>query len=198
MGVIFNQKDYTGKRYGMLVVVRFTGKTTISPSGATKRIWLLRCDCGKEVEKTVQSLCNWQRLPDDKRKNANCGCQNKHGTDSVAYEIYQSEYSDGDISFDKFLELSQQDCYHCGGKVQDTGSNKVRRVTKLIDGKRTVTEEVACSFQYHGLDRIDNNKGHYLNNTVPCCAPCNYLRGDRDLPAFLEHITKIVDNHRKK
>lgn len=30
-----------------------------------------------------------------------------------------------------------------------------------------------------GLDRIDNNKGHTLDNVVVCCELCNMTRGDR-------------------
>ena len=30
----------------------------------------------------------------------------------------------------------------------------------------------------HGLDRIDNNKGYYPDNVVPCCGLCNEIRGD--------------------
>ena len=30
-----------------------------------------------------------------------------------------------------------------------------------------------------GLDRIDNNKGHILENCVLCCETCNMTRGNR-------------------
>lgn len=198
MGIQYNQKDYTGTRYGMLVAIKFTGRTTVSPSGSTKRIWLLQCDCGNEVEKSTQSLCNWQRLSEDKRKNVHCGCKNKHGSDSIAYEIYQAEYSDGDISFEKFFDLSQQECFHCGSKVQDSGSNKLRRQVKLINGKKIKTDTIACNFQYHGLDRINNDKGHTLDNIVPCCWACNKFRGNRKFFEFIEHINKIANNYKRK
>lgn len=29
-----------------------------------------------------------------------------------------------------------------------------------------------------GCDRIDNNKGHTMDNCVPCCSICNYARND--------------------
>ena len=28
------------------------------------------------------------------------------------------------------------------------------------------------------IDRIDNNKGHEINNVVPCCYECNVARGN--------------------
>ena len=39
----------------------------------------------------------------------------------------------------------------------------------------------------HGLDRIDNNKGYYPDNVVPCCGICNEIRGD-----ILTHIEMIA------
>jgi hypothetical protein len=29
-----------------------------------------------------------------------------------------------------------------------------------------------------GCDRIDNTKGHIMDNCVPCCKECNYTRGN--------------------
>lgn len=199
MGIRYNEKDYTGQRYGMLVAVRYTGEKQVSPSGETKRIWLLRCDCGQEVRKTTQSLCNWARLPPDKRANAHCGCRQKHGDTSVAFEIFQAEYSDGDISFEKFLELSQMNCFHCGSPVQNTGSTKVRRTSKRTQNGRTKKgNAITATFKYHGLDRIDNDKGHTLDNVLPCCWACNNLRGGRELSTFLVHITKIINNYKNR
>jgi len=185
------EKDYTGKRFGMLVAICFTGKRQISPSGHSHRIWLLRCDCGKEIERTTVSMTQWSNKP--QAQVIHCGCQKKSGPKSVANEVYKMSYADGDISFEKFLELSQQDCYHCGGKVQNTGAVQVRRTD--AEGKRG---EVSISFQYHGLDRIDHTKPHNIDNVIPSCAPCNFLRGRRTLPQFLSQIAKIYRNYENK
>ena len=40
-----------------------------------------------------------------------------------------------------------------------------------------------------GLDRKDNKKGYELENVVPCCAKCNYLK--RDLLSFEETVAII-------
>lgn len=34
------------------------------------------------------------------------------------------------------------------------------------------------SYKMVGADRIDNNKGHAIENIVPCCYRCNIVRGD--------------------
>lgn len=185
------EKDYTGQRFGMLVAIRFTGKRHISPSGYSRRIWLLRCDCGKEVERTTISMTQWSNTP--QKQIIHCGCQKKSGPESVANEVYKMSYADGDITFDKFLELSQQDCFHCGSKVQDSGAIQVRRSD--AEDKRG---EISISFQYHGLDRIDHIKPHNIDNVVPSCAPCNFLRGRRTLQQFLLQIVKIYKNYENK
>lgn len=198
MGNQYNKKDYVGQRYGTLIVVKDTGEKQVSPSGHTKCIWLLRCDCGNEVTKTTQSLCNWA-VSENKRSGAHCGCKIKRGSDSIAYEIWRAEYSDGDISFDQFIKLSQQNCFHCGSKVHDSGRIKIRTSKLRVNGTRTTKNTpTISSFQYHGLDRIDNHIGHMINNILPCCWPCNNLRGGRSLSAFLDHINKIIDNYSKK
>jgi len=60
-----------------------------------------------------------------------------------------------DISVEEYETLIIQDCHYCKsllGKLQDeTGG---------------------------GLDRLDNGKGYILENVVPCCQVCNYIRGD--------------------
>lgn len=30
-----------------------------------------------------------------------------------------------------------------------------------------------------GLDRLDNSRGYFENNVVPCCGNCNLMRGNR-------------------
>lgn len=60
MGV---SKDYTGKKYGMLTPIRRLEK---SKNGYY--IWLCKCDCGNEVERTVDVFT---------RGKSSCGCRQK-------------------------------------------------------------------------------------------------------------------------
>ena len=59
--------DLTGKRFGKLVVIKRNG-TLIRKNGNKKALWLCKCDCGNEVNRTTENL----------RKNNNdnnsCGC----------------------------------------------------------------------------------------------------------------------------
>lgn len=84
-----------------------------------------------------------------------------------SYSLYK------EISIDNFIELSQQNCFYC----QRPPSNKCKRSKKI--------------FIYNGLDRIDSNKTHSLDNVVPCCKICNFAKNNLTLQDFYNHILKI-------
>jgi len=48
-----------------------------------------------------------------------------------------------------------------------------------------------------GLDRIDNNKGHVLENTVISCEICNMTRGDRFSVKQMRKIGVIISSFKK-
>ena len=58
------------------------------------------------------------------------------------------------ISESKFVELTAKECHYCGKE----GPN--------------------------GIDRVDNSKGYILENCVPCCKHCNYVKGNLSINDF--------------
>ena len=40
----------------------------------------------------------------------------------------------------------------------------------------------------NGIDRLDNKKGYFLDNCVPCCPVCNWMKSDLSLNEFSEKI----------
>jgi hypothetical protein len=52
-----------------------------------------------------------------------------------------------------------------------------------------------------GLDRIAHSKGYTVDNVIPCCSNCNYLRGDLltvNETKELVHVLKRLRRVRKK
>lgn len=45
---------------------------------------------------------------------------------------------------------------------------------------------------YQGIDRVDNSLGYTLENSVPCCPKCNYMKGKGTKQEFINHAWKIV------
>lgn len=46
----------------------------------------------------------------------------------------------------------------------------------------------------NGIDRLDSSKGYILDNCVPCCKECNYLKGSYDPVTFFKKCKQIVSH----
>ena len=42
-----------------------------------------------------------------------------------------------------------------------------------------------------GIDRVDSERGYLIDNVVPCCSTCNFMKSDLERDNFLNHICKI-------
>lgn len=73
-----------------------------------------------------------------------------------------------ELSFDYFLSLITSGCYYCGA------------IENFV-----------------GVDRLDNTRGYTPDNVVPCCFPCNGMKGTRKLEIFLEKCRDIAKKHPK-
>ena len=110
-----------------------------------------------------------------------------------ARRVYRRIYNDGNLTFDDFLVLTQKDCFYCGSPPQNM-YNCYNDRNKQKYSKERVSNG---NFVYNGLDRVDNNRGHDLDNLVPCCLPCNKAKLDRSKEEFLDWIKKVYDLHCK-
>lgn len=79
----------------------------------------------------------------------------------------------------------------------------LRKAYQRIDACDLSTAEVAelikqpCTYcgtteENRGLDRVDNDKPHVKGNVVPCCAPCNFARGDRFSMEEMSRIGAVI------
>lgn len=138
--------------------------------------WLCLCDCGNSKIVKHSYLLN--------KDTKSCGClattvKKQHmkqvGEKSRKYDtlissargVYQ-RYKDGDLSFDDFYKLSQQNCYYC--------NQKPYMLFNAAKNRKSYSEKskLAESFIYNGLDRVDSSLPHNKNNVVPCCRTCNF------------------------
>lgn len=71
------------------------------------------------------------------------------------------------LTKDYFMEHFQSDCVYCGDKLKKVG-----------------------------FDRVDNDKGYTVENTLPCCFVCNRMKHATGLIDFLDHIEKISKNQK--
>ena len=82
------------------------------------------------------------------------------------------------ISDEFALDLMCQPCFYCGSLPE-------------IHNNYRITNSIKCSFRYNGIDRVDNSKGYILDNVVPCCSDCNYMKRAMSISEFKDRIAKI-------
>lgn len=169
-----HELDLTGKIYERLTFIKKIDKK-----------WEVKCNCGNVRYYYGKTF----------GKIKSCGCLGKEKAKStIKFAIkasykdefcalrkrFKSNYSDGDLVFEDFYKMSQENCYYCNSKP----SNLCKR-TSINFGK---------DIYYNGLDRINNNLGHYKNNIVPCCIICNRAKANRNLNEFICWAKNIKKN----
>lgn len=127
-----------------------------------------------------------------KRTETNSARNRQHPALVSARTVYGAGrsrgYADGTMTLEQFLNLSQRPCHYCGAPPSNLANayrhkNDVRQWTK--DN---------ADFRYNGIDRVDSSLPHNIDNVVPCCANCNYMKRALSVDDFHSHIIRIY-NH---
>lgn len=170
--------DYTSKRFGKIVVLRFHHQQ------ANHRYWLCQCDCG--TQKLLRSDC----LKCNGIKS--CGCS-RRGSNNPSWkgigQIHQSvltrikdDAKIRNIKFDLTLEfLWNLFCYQ-KNKCIFTGD-------VLCFGKTCRDRNRTAS-----LDRIDPTKGYIMGNVQWVHKKVNFAKQSMTNTEFIELCRKVVSN----
>lgn len=183
-GCTGNSKDWTGIKLHMLTFIRSADIKN------NKIQWETLCECGKTI---YVAPCY---VSSGHTKSCGCGFSNRKYTPEIssARNKWYSSYKDGDIDFETFYTLSQQNCHYCGSppfRKYNVGNKKL--ITRKAYSSELQLQE--GTFIYNGLDRIDSRRGHMLDNVVSCCYPCNLLKSDSVKEDFLDHIKRIYEHY---
>ena len=76
-----------------------------------------------------------------------------------------------ELSKKEFNSIKSMNCYLCGKENNKGHTN--------------------------GIDRIDSNKGYEIDNVLPCCANCNYLKKDYLINDLVLKLYQIYVNSNK-
>lgn len=181
-------KDFTGNRYGKLVVI---GKSNVKDGDKSRRgyLWKCLCDCGKTKLATAQRIQYYR----------SCGCSQYENhkkpkladprqahINSIFYSYKHSAKIRNlpfELTYDDYYDLTQQICHYCGNPPSNVAKEK--------------GQDSSRHFIYNGIDRIDSKEGYSMSNCVPCCRTCNIAKSDMGYFEFLNWINKVLD-HRTK
>lgn len=75
------------------------------------------------------------------------------------------------LTLAQFSKLRGLPCYYCGQKLPEVG---------------------------YGIDRLNNDLGYTIKNSIPCCSFCNKAKSQHSSDKFLSHIEAIYNHSIKK
>lgn len=173
------RKNLIGNIYARLLVVSISDKVV-----KNETYYNCICDCGKEKEVAAGDLTEGN--------TKSCGCLNiervkethsKPRGESAKYGAY-GRYKDEkrrnckfNLSFDEAVFIFEQNCYYCN----KSPSNVFK--SKHDNG----------DYSYSGIDRVDNSKDYEVENVVPCCKECNFIKGQLSYTEFIQMVKDIYE-----
>lgn len=177
--------DLVGKKINKLTVIE-----KIPYSGGRSR-FKCECECGNKKEFDGPKLnsgriksCGCLKYSEEYKISLSKRRRLKWG-ESLKNRIVDSYKRNAKIKGYEFnltnkqLEtLFKEDCYYCGRKPYKT-------ITK---------HNFYGDFTYNGIDRLLNTKGYTIDNVVPCCQQCNFLKNSYDVNDFIDIIIMIYEN----
>jgi hypothetical protein len=186
--------DLTGLTFGRLTVIKFFGYK--ERNNGNCRMWLCRCECGKETTPITENLKNGN--------STSCGCLNRevicrpkgrqpyrsigHGVAAKNQVIhsYKNRAKRASLVWDLTAEqiesLFAGECHYCG----------------CAPSSRSNPRGGYGDYLYNGIDRLDSLRGYELGNVVSCCGRCNIAKNTTSYGDFIEWIKRVHSNLAKQ
>jgi hypothetical protein len=113
--------------------------------------------------------------------------QQQYGLRNYLYRTYKTNAPKRGhnflLSFEEFNNIISQRCYYCGEEPKEASK-------ELLKARGDTHQP---TIKYNGIDRIDPTKDYTLDNCVPCCSVCNYMKHTQQEEDFLNQIAKIYN-----
>lgn len=126
-----------------------------------------------QYNKTGETICN--RCANKRMSGENSGAY-KHG--SKRYPEYRNNARKRNINFgltvDDFEEIVKLPCHYCGGFSIDRFENS----------------------RGNGIDRKNSDEDYSINNCVPCCRTCNFIKNSIPYVDFITYIRNVYNHTR--
>lgn len=158
-------KKYVGKTFGIIKVINFSHQKI---HRKFYKILCLKCNTYSILRSDAIML-----------KNRQCciNCANK-----LQSEIAQNKYK----KLRKYRKIYNQ--YKNNAKVRNLDFKLILEdIIKLVNSNCHYCDDINSK----GIDRLNNDIGYCINNVVPCCKKCNFMKNKYTFDEFYNHIEKI-------
>jgi hypothetical protein len=88
-----------------------------------------------------------------------------------------------ELTVEQLAVLMTGNCYFCGMPPEERVISRGPRVVYVL--------------RSHALDRLDSSRGYSVDNCVPCCATCNWMKHEDSVDEFRQRIERIYQNFAK-
>jgi hypothetical protein len=167
---LLNEK-YKGKHYGILTVLEFSHKVNNK--------YFYKCLCNRCNTITTARLGRGDYTP---KSCHNC-------VNDLQKEIADEKY----LAFRKYKNI--YNAYKSGAKSRNFEFNLILEdIIKLVNSNCYYCGDENSK----GIDRIDSNDNYYLENVVPCCRICNFMKNNFSIEEFFNKIKLIYELHLKE
>jgi hypothetical protein len=170
--------DLTGQKFGKLTVIE---RKYLSNKWG-RIIWLCKCDCGKEkiiygynlVREHTKSCGCLQKERTIENRRFSLGFASMRQTIKAYKRSAKIRGYSFELTEEQFTKITQKDCHYCGAKPNN----------------KTEQKGYFGNYIYNGIDRVDNNRGYTLENSVPCCKRCNTAKNNSTIQEYQDWIKK--------
>lgn len=168
-------RSLVGKKFNHLLVIE-----RLLKNGIHEGNYVCRCVCGREkIYRGTQIISESVKT---------CGCGRKNGINengrTLVWLSYRTHAKKRNLVFEltkeRFVSLIESSCFYCG-KLE---TNRMQAY------KRVCPDEV---YLHNGVDRLDNQKGYTVENSVPCCKYCNHMKWNLSHKEWMEHMTAVLN-----
>lgn len=123
------------------------------------------------------------------RDGAGCiDCANKTKRTATTESVQKNSWShflrqckvrkkENQITYEQWLELSEQPCFYCGEEYSNT---------KSLGHRRQIL------WHCNGIDRVDSNGPYSEENCVPCCQWCNSGKKEQTPEEFIDRCKRVA------
>jgi hypothetical protein len=178
------------KRQAFIRRPQWICKCTCGNTRIVQQNWLKRFDCCVECANKRTLRQNTERV-----LSLNTNLDSIRAPGEVGLRIVFGKYQahahkknrEFKLTLEQFKNITSSNCYYCGSVP-----SKTQTVGKKL---KTI---MRSEYNYNGIDRVNNQVGYTIDNCVPCCSTCNFMKRDFRVNEFLNKCLQIADKHRDK